>query len=138
MKILTSVMALMLSIISCNVQSKKHPKKEGTEMDLSFIDNKKLNYSIVLMACDTCVPIRNIGYRVVVNLTKKEKETINKFDKATWLNLLNDSNKDFATNLILYSIYSKDAYILSKNDEQGQWKKYRKDEDLKFWTTELK
>lgn len=138
MKIFISVMVLLLSISSCNGQNKKHQKKESSKMNLSFIDNKKLNYSIVLMTCDTCVPIKNIGYRVVVTLTKKEKEIINKIDKATWLKLLSDSNKDFATNLILYSIYNKDAFILSKNDEQGEWKKYRKDEDLKFWTTELK
>lgn len=136
MKIIISIIVLLFSISNCNYQ--KPPKKESSKMDLSFIDNKKINYSIVLMACDTCVPIKNIGYRVVVTLTKKEKETINKIDKATWLKLLNDSSKDFATNLILYDLYNKDAFIFSINDRQDEWKKYSKKEDLKFWEKELK
>ena len=131
-------MVLLLSISVCNGQNKKHQRKDIKMKDLSFIDNKKLNYSIVLMACDTCVPIMDIGYRVVVDLTKKQKDTVNKIDNATWLKLLNESSKDFATNLILYSLYNKDAYTLLINNEEDEWRKYRKNQDLKFWTTELK
>ena len=138
MKVIISVMVLLISINSCNGQNKKQKIKVNEKMDLSFINNKKLNYSIVLMACDTCVPIKNIGHRVIVTLTKSQNETIRKIDKATWQNLLTDKNSDFASNLILYSIYNKDAYILSKNDDLEEWKKYRKQEDYQFWETELK
>jgi hypothetical protein len=42
--------------------------------DTSFtILNEKIKYSIVLMACSKCAPIRNIGERVIVQFTEREK-----------------------------------------------------------------
>lgn len=45
---------------------------------LSFISNSKIKYEIVLAACDTCVPIRNIGYRINLFMTAKQKIIVKK------------------------------------------------------------
>ena len=50
---------------------------QGTNT-LSFIANSKIKYELVLVACDTCVPIRNIGYRVNLVMTAKQKAIIEK------------------------------------------------------------
>jgi len=126
-----------LTIFSCNAQGNKTTKNK-TGMDLSFINNKKTKHSIVLMSCDTCAPIRNIGHRVVVELSKKEQEIIKKIKPDIWLQLLNDSTTDFSANLILYAIYSKDAFILYQNNSTELWNKYLKKKDLEYWNNQLK
>lgn len=70
--------------------------------NLSFIKNDKLHYNILLVACDTCVPIINKGYRVRVKLTDKQKSIVKKIKKEMWRHLLSDKKTDFAANLILY------------------------------------
>ncbi len=126
-----------LTIFGCNAQSNKTTKNKAT-MDLSFINNEKIKHSIVLMSCDTCAPIRNIGNRVVIELTKKEQEAVKKISKENWLKLLNSETSDFSANLILYSLYDKDAFILLRNDDKEQWRKYMKTEDLDYWKLHLK
>lgn len=126
-----------LTILGCNAQSNKTIKNKAT-MDLSFINNEKIKYAIVLMSCDTCAPIRNIGYRVIVELNKDELSKIKKINKEDWLKLLNSDTSDFSANLILYSIYNKDAFLLLRNDNKEQWRKYMKSEDLNYWKSHLK
>lgn len=107
-------------------------------IDLLFIKNQKIKHSIVLMSCDTCVPIRNIGYRVIVELNKKNNAIVKKISKENWLKLLNNNCTDYAANLLLYSMYKKDALILSKNDGIESWRKYLKKDDLAYWSKHLK
>jgi hypothetical protein len=101
------------------------------------INNKKIKYSIVLMSCDTCVPIRNIGYRVIVKLKSSEIKTLKKLNKKTWMKLLQNKNSDFAANLLLYKIYSKDALLLSKNESIDEWREFLKKEDIDYWASNL-
>lgn len=104
----------------------------------SFIKNKKIRYSIVMMACDTCAPIRNLGYRVVVELDQKEQDLVKGIKPETWLDLLKMDSADFAANLILYQIHGKDAFLLYQNNSKELWRKYLKAKDMIFWTKELK
>lgn len=105
--------------------------------NLYFIKNGKIKYSVVLLSCDTCVPIRNIGYRVIVKLKNVESKMLKKISKKTWIKLLQNKNTDFATNLILYSVYSKDALLLTKNESIQEWRKYLKEEDIYYWANNL-
>ena len=107
-------------------------------MDLSFIDNKKTRHSIVMMACLDCAPIRNLGPRVVVDLSPEEQNKTKNITPETWLKLLNSNSTDFSANLILYSIYSKDAFSLSQNYSEELWHKYLKKEDVSFWNSKFK
>ena len=98
----------------------------------TFISNETLKHSIGLVACDSCVPIRNKGYRVIVHLTAEERQEIKSIDCREWMSLLNDTTSDYAANLILYSIYDKDAHLLSRRDSREIWIKYSKVDDLAF------
>jgi len=137
MKIYLLFVSLSLLFFSCNAQKNGTNENKKT-MNLTFISNEKLQHSIVLMSCDTCVPIRNIGYRVIVQLSKKEEEAIKKITPNTWIELLNNNNSDWAANLILYSLYDKNAILLSRNDDKESWDKYLKKEDLDFWNNKFK
>ncbi len=126
-----------LIVFGCQAQDHK-PTKNKKTMDLSFIDNKKTKHAIVMMACRTCAPITNLGYRVVVTLSDEEQNKIKNITPEKWLSLLNDSSSDFSANLMLYSLYDKDAFILSQNNSEESWHKYLKKEDLGFWHAKFK
>lgn len=133
------LLSLLFSFVLSGCQAQdNHIPKNKTTMDLSFIDNKRTKYSIVMMACRTCAPIRNLGPRVVVKLTPEEQDKIKNISAETWLKLLNSNSTDFSANLMLYSIYSKDAFMLSQNNSEELWHKYLKKEDVEFWNSEFK
>ena len=100
---------------------------------LSFISNSKIKYEIVLAACDTCVPIRNIGYRINLVMTAKQKTIIKKINSKLWLELLDNPKKDFAANIILYYLYKKDAIIFFEYKDIYDWKHVRKQKDVRYW-----
>lgn len=127
---------LSLLVFGCHTQNTKLNENKNT-VDLSFISNERIKYSIVLRSCVTCVPIRNIGYRVNVQLNEEEEVKVKNITSETWKVLLNNSNSDWASNLILYSLYDKDALLLSMNDDRELWSKYYKKEDLDFWNSKF-
>ena len=96
-------------------------------------------FNILLVACDTCVPIINKGYRVRVKLTDKQKSIVKKIEKEMWKHLLSDKKTDFAANLILYDIYDKDAILLfGLGNNIRDWRKNLKRDDTLFWLKKLK
>jgi len=115
-------------IISQNVDfaHKIHSK------EYNFIDNKSLKYSCGLVSCDTCVPISNIGYRVIIKLTEREEYLVKDLKIEEWLKLLDNPKKDWAANIILYWIFDKDFLALSRT-KRSLWRKYLKKEDIEFW-----
>ena len=138
------VIALVFIASSCNTQSKEQQKEEQQnnieeQIDLSFIENKSIEYGFFRMLNTTVAPfVHYAGLSVhVLLLTEEQDEIVRKLDKQTWLNLLNSPNSDFAANLILYDIYNKDGTGLSVLEEEDSsdvlWRKYYKAEDLDYW-----
>lgn len=125
---------LSLLVFGCHSQITK-PNGNKNTVDLSFINNEKIKYSIGLRSCVTCVPIRNIGYRVSIQLSEEEEVKVKNITSETWKVLLNNRHSDWASNLILYSLYDKNAILLSRNDDRELWSKYFKKEDLDFWNS---
>jgi hypothetical protein len=125
-------------LINCNSQkdSKMAPKNKKT--DILFIQNDSIKYEVVLLACDTCVPISSIGYRVRVKLSEKELGVAEKISYEDWINLLNNNKTDWAANLILYYLFDKDAFLLARSDNRELWIKNLKEDDLKYWRNNLK
>jgi hypothetical protein len=124
------------TFLGCNAQVKN--KANNKKMDLSFVKNEKIKHSIVMMSCDTCVPITNIGYRVVVALSKKQLAEAKKISPEKWVQLLNDNNSDYLANLILYELYNKSAIRLLQIDNIEKWRRVMKKEDLEYWNTQFK
>ena len=102
-----------------------------------FINNNKIKYSIGNIACDTCVPIKSIGYRIFVSLNKKEQKIIKEIDKETWIYLLSNPKTDWAANLILYNLYNRDAFFLTKYNSRRLWLYILKKDDISFWKDTL-
>jgi len=69
---------MLVITTNCNNQQLNNTYSSN---NLSFIKNDKLHYNILLVACDTCVPIINKGYRVRVKLTDKQKSIVKKIKK---------------------------------------------------------
>jgi hypothetical protein len=133
---------LLIFISSVAITCMIHNNQEsgvvkGNQDSIPSIENNKIKYSIVLMACDTCVPISNAGYRVIVDLTSQIRNKIDKTTCQDWMALLNDKKSDWAANLVLYSIYKRNALILSRNNSRELWVKSLKKDDLRFWRDKL-
>jgi hypothetical protein len=137
MKKIMKILSILILLSSCNLLPTDKNKKELAN-DISFINNEKIKYSIVLKSCDTCVPISNIGYRVLVELNEKEDLIVKKLKKESWVSLLNDDKSDWAANLLLYYLHDKNAIIFRRKEAVEMWHSYFKKEDLDYWHKTLK
>ena len=129
----------MLVIVSCNKHKEITPKLlPKAPAYVPFIDNRTIKYNITLVACDTCAPIHDIGYRVRISLSAKEDSIIKHITKRQWLSMLNDKKTDFAANLLLYRLYARDAIVLLHIKDAPDWRLSLKDDDLYYWRRTLK
>lgn len=92
----------------------------------------------MLVACDTCAPIHDIGYRVIISLSAKEDSIIKHISKRQWLSMLNDKKTDFAANLLLYRLYEREAIVLLHYNNAPEWRQAMKENDLHYWQQTLK
>ena len=61
-------------VFSCTHRKPIEVKKHRT--DISFINNRDIHFDILNVACDSCFPIHDIGYRVRVKLSADEDSLI--------------------------------------------------------------
>ena len=111
-----------MGISSCCAQKTHCKREKNITNELSFINNRRINFSIKKVACDTCFPIFDIGYRVRVKLTPKQDSIIVRMKRREWLSLLNDETTDYAANILLYYIYNRDAIVLLYNRSIREWR----------------
>lgn len=130
---------LLLSISSCNAQRTNDENNKSKEsLNASFIKNEELKFSIKKVACDTCFPIRDIGYRVRVHLSSKQDSVIRNMSKVQWMLKLHDCDTDFAANILLYYLYDRDAFVLLYNSEIQDWRRAMKEDDIHYWEKVVK
>lgn len=129
----------MLVTLSCNKHKEIAPKLlPKAHACVPFIDNRTIKYNIMLVACDTCAPIHDIGYRVQISLSAKEDSIIKHINKRQWLSMLNDKKTDFAANLLLYRLYEREAIVLLHYNNAPEWRQAMKENDLHYWQQTLK
>lgn len=129
----------MLVTLSCNKHKEIAPKLlPKAHACVPFINNRTIKYNIVLVACDTCAPIHDIGYRVQISLSAKEDSIIKHINKRQWLSMLNDKKTDFAANLLLYRLYEREAIVLLHYNNAPEWRQAMKENDLHYWQQTLK
>lgn len=90
------------------------------------------------VACDTCVPITDIGYRVLISLPAGQDSVISHISKTQWLNMLGSERTDFAANLLLYRLYEREAIVLLHYNNAPEWRQAMKEDDLHYWQQTLK
>ena len=73
-----SLLSLLLFVaFSCHKRNgNTHLPHAKTPAYVPFINNRTIKYNILLVACDTCAPIHDIGYRVRISLSAKEDSII--------------------------------------------------------------
>jgi hypothetical protein len=121
-------------IVKCVGQNGQENNSDDVKKSqIQFINNKDLKYKIIILACDTCAPISNIGYRVLVVLSNNERKLVKKIKYDEWNLLLNSEKSDWAANLVLYNLFDKDAFLLARNPSRNLWVKYLKKDDIEFW-----
>lgn len=105
------------------------------------IQNSKFKYDILKTSTqslkgDTVVPAK---YLIDVNIPLKEKKRFKLLSKVKWIKLLSNPKTDWAANLILYDLYSKDAiefaFVILNREK---WILLQKEEDLAYWSSILK
>ena len=129
----------MLVTLSCNKHKEIAPKLlPKAHACVPFIDNRTIKYKIMKVACDTCAPIHDIGYRVIISLSAKEDSIIKHISKGQWLSMLNDKKTDFAANLLLYRLYEREGIVLLHYNNAPEWRQAMKENDLHYWQQTLK
>ena len=137
---LYSLLSLLLFVaFSCHKRNgNTHLPHAKTPAYVPFINNRTIKYNILLVACDTCAPIHDIGYRVRISLSAKEDSIIKHISKRQWLSMLNDKKTDFAANLLLYQLYEREAIMFLQIKDASDWRLAMKDDDLYYWRRTLK
>lgn len=130
------LVTLSFTLYACKPKEYKQNKQQET--DIQFINNRDLHYKILKIACDSCFPIHDIGYRVRIKLSNKEDSIIKTIKRETWLSLLQDSTTDYATNALLYSLYERDAIVLLCHRDINDWRLSMKESDLIYWKKHIK
>lgn len=135
-----SLLSLLLFVaFSCHKRNgNTHLPHAKTPAYVPFINNRTIKYNILLVACDTCAPIHDIGYRVRISLSAKEDSIIKHISKRQWLSMLNDKKTDFAANLLLYQLYEREAILFLDVKDASDWRLAMKDDDLYYWRRTLK
>lgn len=135
-----SLLSLLLFVaFSCHKRNgNTHLPHAKTPAYVPFINNRTIKYNIMLVACDTCAPIHDIGYRVIISLSAKEDSIIKHISKRQWLSMLNDKKTDFAANLLLYRLYAREAILFLDVKDASDWRLSLKDDDLYYWRRTLK
>ena len=138
--IVYSLLILLLFVaFSCHKRNgNTHLPHAKTPAYVPFINNRTIKYNILLVACDTCAPIHDIGYRVRISLSAKEDSIIKHISKRQWLSMLNDKKTDFAANLLLYQLYEREAIMFLQIKDASDWRLAMKDDDLYYWRRTLK
>ena len=135
-----SLLSLLLFVaFTCHKRNgNTHLPHAKTPAYVPFINNRTIKYNILLVACDTCAPIHDIGYRVRISLSAKEDSIIKHISKRQWLSMLNDKKTDFAANLLLYQLYEREAIMFLQIKDASDWRLAMKDDDLYYWRRTLK
>ena len=130
---------LVIFYVFCflDVRAQVNNKSNDNKVDLSFIQNGKIKHSFVMLSCDTCVPITNVGIKVRVELSNEDDLLLKKISNEEWLKLINNDSSDFVAIVILYQIYNKNAIGLLFIDDIDKWRKYLKKEEVEYWNDEL-
>jgi hypothetical protein len=131
------VISIML-IFSCSIILAQVSKNSKSWHDLKKISNNKITFFI----SNPTKYVDSSGKVTVKSLVIVEgfqvKKLEGKYGKKIFLdlvNLLNDAERDWAANLLLYNFTKLDAEVIRHYslDNIEEWRKYRKSKDQQKW-----
>lgn len=103
------------------------------------IDNESANFDIGYVSGDFCMESQTYKVSkevILIDLSWYDKYKLSRLTYSDWIFLLNNNETDYSTNIILYSIFEKDASILNMFNTNN-WRALRKNDDIIFWKKNL-
>ena len=125
---LFSSFSLTLAGLICMGQS-------SANYDSNYFSNEMIKYDVVLLNNKISNKKESRkGVFVSINMDKKlERELLHETNDF-WLSKLKDNRSDWATNLVLYYLYNRDAAtLLYINNDRKKWLKL-KNYEIYYWT----
>ena len=77
------------------------------------------------------------SHRIIVEMSTRLRQVLFEKDSLFWVTHLSDSTSDWATNLILYDLYKKDAMQFVYFKDRERWLSI-KNEEINYWKETLK
>jgi hypothetical protein len=104
------------------------------------VENHVLNNDLIKYSIVTVTPTASnlkkspmSGRYVELQIPRDCKNLLLKRDSIFWINHLTNEKQDWATNLVLYYLYQKDATGLAYLfDSRSKWLKFKND-DISYW-----
>lgn len=100
-----------------------------------YFDNDSISYSLRLYSPSVSTVKKDpiMKFYVSLPMTRLQKMELIKFDTTFWLRHLSAEKSDWATNLVLYYLFKKDAAVfVSIHKKRQQWLKLKQD-DIDYW-----
>jgi hypothetical protein len=103
-----------------------------------WLSNDSIVYKVIRISSKPFeVPPKPAKYIIeIVDLSSDQHELIKSLKYMDWICLLSNNSTDWAANLILYSIFEKDAIVLSNLNPEC-WRANAKMDDLEYWRNML-
>lgn len=111
------------------------------QSDIQWINNDSIRFGVGLVRSEMQPNGTYSDPKFVVNikLDEKKRKQIKLISKENWLTLLLNNNTDWAANLLLYYLYSKNAIKFTNTiKSKEKWKELgQQSQDIEYWTNFL-
>ena len=106
---------------------------------IKSLDNKNLNYDLVIRSPQFSDSMLRVSEYLIDIKSIDIKSLTEKFNNQKLLealvNCLNDNNRDWYANMLLYAVTQKDITIFTVIEDRSEWiKNGNKDRDIKYWS----
>jgi len=105
----------------------------GQQLNDLYVPNDSVKYNVFLSASsmknNNLTPLKSL---IILSLDSSQILKYQKLEYQGWVSLLESEHYDWSTNLVLYCIFEKDAYLLT-NKTRDIWIKHKREKDLSFW-----
>jgi hypothetical protein len=108
---------------------------QNRSFDTSFIKNDSITFEIIQVTSTAQMDkshVGKFGKFVDIPMNADTRDYLEKKDSVFWIAHLKDDETDWATNLVLYYLYEKDATILAHFRSRQKWLPLKAG-DIQFW-----
>lgn len=99
-----------------------------------YFSNDSIRYNIIYVSHSVLSKENDhtSKHYVSIRLSKQYRNFLLEKDSSFWFERLRNNDSDWATNLILYYLYDRDATPLTVFKDRKKWLKIKND-DIKYW-----
>ena len=109
--------------------------KSFSQIDTTnLFNNDSIKYTIVKVSEKGNSSLVKVSFHYIkIDISKELKKYLFKLDDGFWLKHLSNETSDWATNLLLYYLYRRDAIVFLRiYTDREKWLR-RKNEDIAYW-----